>query len=72
MDIGSAARATTEATRLLLDACGAGSFALGRPLQRIWRNLEVASRHPALAFDLGREIYANALLGIDEEITPLY
>jgi alkylation response protein AidB-like acyl-CoA dehydrogenase len=70
MDVGVAARSAREAADLLLNVGGARGFALSNPVQRIWRDLETASRHPMLSTDLGREIYARSLLGIDEQVTP--
>jgi hypothetical protein len=32
--------------------------------------VETASRHPMLSTDLGREIYARAMLKIEKPVTP--
>lgn len=70
MDVGTAARNAREAIDLLLNVGGARGFALVNPVQRIWRDVETATRHPMLSTDLGREIYARSLLGIEEQVTP--
>lgn len=70
-DIGYAVRLCRNAVDLLLNAQGASSFADSNPLQRIWRDLETASRHAILNPDICQEIYGKALLGVDERITPL-
>lgn len=63
MDMGYAAKCLREAAGLLMGVSGASSFAGRNPLQRLWRDLETASRHPALSADIGREIYGRALVG---------
>lgn len=39
--------------------------------QRIWRDANVAGRHAVAAPTVAAEVYGKALLGIDENITPL-
>lgn len=62
-DIATAATRCRQAVGLLLNVAGAGSFAQANPLQRIWRDLEIISRHGLVNVDIGREIYGRALLG---------
>jgi hypothetical protein len=50
---------------------GASGFAEANPLQRMWRDVNVASRHALLATDPAFEIYGRALLGVEGKITPL-
>lgn len=64
-DMGVGVTRAREAVDLLLNVGGAGSFATANPLQKIWRDLETASRHGYVNPDLSREIYAHALLGLD-------
>lgn len=71
MHIGWVARAAREAIRMLCSAHGASSFAESSPLQRIWRDSEVASRHALINPEIGAEIYGRALLGVADGITPL-
>ncbi len=71
MDVGHVARTAREAIRLLCSAHGASSFAETSPLQRIWRDSEVASRHALINPEIGAEIYGRALLGVTNGVTPL-
>ncbi|WP_250004557.1 acyl-CoA dehydrogenase family protein [Actinoplanes sp. M2I2] len=72
MDTAATVTAVRGAIQLLLDVNGASVFASGQPLQRIWRDVEVATRHQMVASDVSREVYGRALLGIEEQITPLF
>ena len=40
-------------------------------MQRIWRDANTASRHAVLNTEVGKEIYGKALIGAEENITPL-
>jgi alkylation response protein AidB-like acyl-CoA dehydrogenase len=71
MDTGYVARTAREAIRILCSAHGASSFAESSPLQRIWRDAEVASRHAAVNPEINSELYGRALLGITEGVTAL-
>lgn len=71
MDTGLAARYAREAIRVLVSVHGASSFATSNPLQRIWRDSEVASRHTAIRQDVNAELYGKALLGVGGRISPL-
>lgn len=71
MDLGYVARRTREAAELLLNVCGASGFAQSNPIQRQWRDLEFAGRHGATNYDVGREIYSKALLGLDDQVASL-
>ena len=46
MDSARISLAAREALDLLLDVGGAGSFALEDPVQRLWRDVSVVTRHP--------------------------
>lgn len=70
-DTGWAVRNTLEAISTLLDVHGAASFAEVNPLQRIWRDANVAGRHAVAAPGIAMEVYGKALLGVDETVTPL-
>lgn len=70
-DIGWAIENVVKAIDILLYAHGAGSFAEVNPLQRIWRDSEVASRHAGILPMVCYEIYGKALVGSDERITPM-
>jgi len=70
-DTGYAVRNTLEAISILLDVHGAASFAEISPLQRIWRDANVAGRHAVAAPGISMEVYGKALLGVEETVTPL-
>ncbi len=70
-DTGWVLEHITKAIDILLSAHGAGSFAEVNPLQRIWRDSSVAARHAVVVPTVSYEIYGKALLGRDDQITPL-
>ncbi|MBL5972788.1 MAG: oxidoreductase [Candidatus Leucobacter sulfamidivorax] len=56
----------------LLTVHGSGAFAEVNPIQRHWRDLEVAARHALILGDVGYEMYGRALLGrAPEEVSLL-
>ena len=71
MDVGVVARRAREAMDLLLSVQGAGSFAEVNPLQIKWRDLETGSRHAVVNPSIASEAYGRALLGVEEQVTPL-
>jgi alkylation response protein AidB-like acyl-CoA dehydrogenase len=52
----------------LLDVAGAGSFATANPLQRLWRDLNVGSRHAFLATNPSLETFGRSVFDLD----PIY
>jgi alkylation response protein AidB-like acyl-CoA dehydrogenase len=70
-DTGYAVQSVIEALTILMNAHGAGGFAEASPLQRIWRDANVAARHAVVSPAVGYEVYGKALLGVEERITPL-
>ncbi|WHT21953.1 acyl-CoA dehydrogenase family protein [Crossiella sp. CA-258035] len=60
-----------QAIELLLTAHGASGFAHSSALQRIWRDSAVAARHAVAVLPVGLEVYGKALLGRDDQITPV-
>ncbi|MGP4015032.1 acyl-CoA dehydrogenase family protein [Saccharopolyspora sp. 5N708] len=61
-----------EAVDQLVTAHGTSSFAEVNPLQRIWRDQAVATRHVAFNLRLVEEIRGKSLLGLDpREVTDL-
>ncbi len=72
-DAAHAATRVKEAIDILLSAHGAGSFAESSPMQRIWRDSNIAGRHGTLVPPATREIYGKALMGfsLEENITKL-
>ncbi|PSM42908.1 indole oxygenase [Streptomyces dioscori] len=71
MDAGHASASLRQAVQTLLSVSGAGSFSLGRTVQRHWRDLETASRHPSLNSGLAKEIYGRALVGDARPVSPI-
>ncbi|GAA4682537.1 acyl-CoA dehydrogenase family protein [Streptomyces youssoufiensis] len=69
-DTSHAVRNALDAINILLDVHGGGSFAEANPLQRIWRDAEVAGRHAVASHAVGMEVYGKLLLGVEERITP--
>ncbi len=70
-DTGYVAEKITQAIDKLLFAHGSAGFAEASPLQRIWRDAAVASRHAVVLPPIGYELYGKALLGVENTITPL-
>ncbi|MEV0845961.1 oxidoreductase [Streptomyces sp. NPDC049954] len=70
-DVGWAVENVVKAIDILLYAHGSGSFAEVNPLQRIWRDSEVASRHAGILPMVCYEIYGKALVGSDVKITHM-
>jgi 3-hydroxy-9,10-secoandrosta-1,3,5(10)-triene-9,17-dione monooxygenase len=70
MDIGHAMKCCRDAVDLLLSVQGASAFAESNPIQRVWRDLEMASRHGLLSGEIPQEIYGRALLGNFDPLSP--
>ena len=72
-DAARAATSVKDAIDILLTAHGAGSFAESSPMQRIWRDSNIAVRHGTLVPPASREIYGKALMGFtfEDNITKL-
>lgn len=64
VEVISAARDCREAVERLLDLHGSSSFAASNPLQRMWRDLAVGTRHGALTSYLATETYARSLADV--------
>lgn len=60
-----------DAVDILVDSHGAGTFAVGNPLQRIWRDINTAARHGQLVSQMNYEIYGKFLLESEESIHTL-
>jgi len=60
-----------DAINTLINVQGAGSFADNNPLQRIWRDSNVAARHGVVHAAVGYELYGQALAGLEPNITPM-
>jgi 3-hydroxy-9,10-secoandrosta-1,3,5(10)-triene-9,17-dione monooxygenase len=68
---GHVARQVIEAINLLLNVHGAESFAQTSPMQRHWRDANIAARHAGLNTVVGFEIFGRALLGVEDEISAI-
>ncbi|WLW58128.1 acyl-CoA dehydrogenase family protein [Streptomyces sp. YU58] len=71
MDVGHASTCLRQAVQLLLTVSGAGSFSRTAVIQRYWRDLETATRHPTLNPGLAREMYGRALVGDERPVSPM-
>src|SRR5262249_28278764 len=69
--VGFAARLLRDAVDPLMSIGGASGFADSSPLQRMWRDLSIATRHVLVATDPSLEIYGRALLGAQGNISPM-
>jgi alkylation response protein AidB-like acyl-CoA dehydrogenase len=70
-DTGYVVEKITQAIDKLMFAHGSAGFAEASPLQRIWRDAAVASRHAVVLPPVGYELYGKALLGVENTVTPL-
>jgi 3-hydroxy-9,10-secoandrosta-1,3,5(10)-triene-9,17-dione monooxygenase len=72
VDIGTAMQLCRDAVDRLLSVQGASAFADSNPMQRVWRDLELASRHGLLTPEIPIEILARSYFGEDTmAISPL-
>jgi alkylation response protein AidB-like acyl-CoA dehydrogenase len=70
-DAALVARYCREAVDLLVSAHGTTSLADWNRMQRLWRDVHVASHHAITEWQVNLEIYGKALLGVEPNITPL-
>ncbi len=70
-DCGYAMELLRTAGNRLMDVAGPGAFALSSPLQRLWRDLSVGTRHNALNGQLSLELYGRAIMGLPSNIALL-
>jgi len=66
--VGYAAKLIREAIDALASIGGASGFADSSPLQRMWRDASIATRHGLVTTDPGLEIYGRALVGPEGNI----
>jgi alkylation response protein AidB-like acyl-CoA dehydrogenase len=71
MDTALAARYCRDAVELLVQAHGTSSLADVNRMQRLWRDVHVASHHAITEWQVNLEVYGKALLGIEPNITHL-
>ncbi len=70
MDTGTAAKLCRESINRLLSVNGAASFANVNPLQRMWRDSEISSRHAFVMPEVAALVYGRTLFGIEEIVQP--
>ena len=70
-DTALVAKYCREAVEILVSAHGTSSMADSNRLQRLWRDIHVASRHAITEWQVNLEVYGKALLGVEPNITPL-
>jgi alkylation response protein AidB-like acyl-CoA dehydrogenase len=68
---GYAMRQLRRAGERLMEIAGPGAFALSSPLQRLWRDLSVGTRHTALNTMLSSELFGRALLQQESNLALL-
>lgn len=70
-DCAYIAQACWEAIDMLASAHGTSTFSQTNPLERLWRNIGVGSRHAGLSVRVGDELLGRDLLGIEtQSIAP--
>jgi len=71
IDTALTAKYCREAVELLVQAHGTSSLADANRLQRLWRDVHVASHHAITEWQVNLEVYGKALLGVEPNITHL-
>ena len=69
--IGFAGQLLRDALQILTQAHGTSTFGEANPLQRMWRDVNVATSHGMTTEMFGYELYGKALVGSDERLAPL-
>jgi alkylation response protein AidB-like acyl-CoA dehydrogenase len=70
-DLTTAARECRQTTERLLDLGGTSGFALDQPLQRLWRDVEVGSRHPQFNPYLAEDDLGSLLTGTGDPMSAM-
>jgi 3-hydroxy-9,10-secoandrosta-1,3,5(10)-triene-9,17-dione monooxygenase len=70
-DTALVAKTCREAVELLVQAHGTSSLADWNRMQRLWRDVHVASHHAITEWQVNLEIYGKAMLGIEPNISHL-
>ena len=70
-DTALVAKYCREAVEVLVSAHGTSSLADSNRMQRLWRDVHVASHHAITEWQVNLEVYGKALLGVEPNITPL-
>jgi 3-hydroxy-9,10-secoandrosta-1,3,5(10)-triene-9,17-dione monooxygenase len=69
-ECGFIGRLVREAVGQIVSISGAGSFAESNAMQRYWRDINLATRHPHLSLATNLELYGHGLLGLPGNIDP--
>jgi 3-hydroxy-9,10-secoandrosta-1,3,5(10)-triene-9,17-dione monooxygenase len=69
--VGYSVKLLRDAIDTLMSIGGANAFAEKSPLQRMWRDANIATRHALRATESALEIYGRALLGVKGSISPM-
>lgn len=67
---GYAAHQALKAIGIAINIHGAASFTEINPLQRYWRDANVAARHAGFNLAVGYEVLGKSLLGVEDHISP--
>jgi len=70
-ECGYITQTVREAVDQLMSIAGAGAFAEASPVQRLWRDINVATRHAVDASEICFELYGRAMLGVKDNISDL-
>ena len=65
MELVTAAQECRQGMEKLLDLHGASGFVRSNPLQRLWRDVAVGTRHPQFSPWITAEDYGRVLFGVD-------
>jgi alkylation response protein AidB-like acyl-CoA dehydrogenase len=65
MDSTRVAELCRETIGRLMTVYGSSAFAQANPLQRIWRDINVGSRHAAFGMGIPQQLHGRALIGRD-------
>lgn len=69
MDAARTVQSAREAVDLLMTAHGTSAFAEANPLQRIWRDVNLGSRHGGFGSHVPQEVFGRSLVGQDPRQT---
>jgi len=65
MEATHVTRSCREAIDTLITAFGSSAFAESNPLQRIWRDVHLGSRHAGFGMGIPQLVYGRSLVGLD-------
>lgn len=68
--MGLAVELVLQASDRLMTIAGSSAFMKASPIQRFWRDINIAARHAVLLSHVGFEVYGRELLGVSPNIMP--